>query len=356
MKSQLLFVAVLLLTAGLFVYWTTVGQARAAEPGTQLPAPQTDLQPADGLQTAVFAGGCFWCVEAYFEPLRGVAEAVSGYAGGSAEDAVYDEVAAGRTEHVEVVQVTYDPAKISYADLLHVFFTLHDPMEGDGQRPDYGPHYRPAVFYADEEQKRVAGAYIEQLNAANVFDGPIQTGLEKLDTFYPAEAYHQDFVERNPNHPYVVRWALPKVAKVNKAFGHLIGEPVSRVEKSDAQWRELLTPEEFYILREDGTERPFTSPLNNEKRAGTFVCAGCALPLFSSEAKYDSGTGWPSFYQPIAAHHVREVDDYKLGMRRVEIECASCGGHQGHVFTDGPQPTGLRYCINGIALDFIPDS
>lgn len=122
---------------------------------------------------------------------------------------------------------------------------------------------------------------------------------------------------------------------------------------SKAQWKEKLNDEEFHVLRKEGTEAPFTSPLNDEKRKGTFVCAGCALPLFTSEAKYDSGTGWPSFFQPIEGN-VDTKRDFKLVVPRTEYHCKRCGGHQGHVFKDGPRPTGLRYCNNGVALDFIP--
>lgn len=129
---------------------------------------------------------------------------------------------------------------------------------------------------------------------------------------------------------------------------------VEKINKTDEEWKSMLSPEQYEVLREEGTERPFSSPLNHEKRAGTFVCAACGLELFSSGAKFDSGTGWPSFYQAIEGH-VETKSDHKLMVERTEYHCARCGGHQGHVFNDGPQPTGLRYCNNGVALKFVPE-
>lgn len=191
----------------------------------RLPSPERDLnEPAGsgGVRTAVFAGGCFWCIEAVFEPLNGVTNVVSGYAGGTAETAEYEIVSSGRTKHAESVQVTYDPAKISYGTLLQVFMNLHHPTQVEGQGPDHGHQYRSAIFFKDEQQKEVAQAYIRQLEAAKVFDRPIATTLEQLDKFYPAEAYHQDFVRNHPNHPYVRAWALPKVEKLRHLYPELV--------------------------------------------------------------------------------------------------------------------------------------
>lgn len=130
---------------------------------------------------------------------------------------------------------------------------------------------------------------------------------------------------------------------------------IDKIEKSDAEWKSILDPKAYYVLREEGTERAFTSKLLKEKREGVFVCGACALPLFASDSKFDSGTGWPSFYEPIDATHIHEDTDYKIGYARTEVECNRCGGHLGHVFNDGPKPTGLRYCINGVALAFDPE-
>ena len=142
------------------------------------------------------------------------------------------------------------------------------------------------------------------------------------------------------------------MARIPAAFA--AGQAVAKIVKTDEEWKHMLTKEQYYVLREEGTERPFSSPLNEEKRTGAFACAGCGLELFSSNAKFDSGTGWPSFYQAIEGH-VETKEDRTLGMARTEYHCARCGGHQGHVFEDGPKPTGLRYCNNGLALKFVPE-
>jgi peptide-methionine (S)-S-oxide reductase len=167
----------------------------------------------------VLAGGCFWCTEAVFEAVAGVEKVVSGYSGGDLASATYEMVGSGRTKHAESIEVTYDPAKISYGRILQIFFAVaHDPTQLNRQGPDYGPQYRSAIFHGNEEERRVAAAYIAQLEQAKVFSGRIVTELAPLKAFYPAEDYHQDFVKRNPNHPYVVVNSAPKVAKLRKEF------------------------------------------------------------------------------------------------------------------------------------------
>lgn len=207
----------------LLVSGCTSATSHAAAP---LPAPKADL-PAEGAtkRSAVFAAGCFWCVEAVFEGLVGVESVVSGYAGGSSSDADYEKVSSGRTKHAEAVEITYDPSKISYGTLLHVLFSTHDPTTKDRQGPDHGAQYRSAIFYANDAEKKVAADYIAQLAAAKVFPGPIVTTLEPLTAFYPAEKYHQDFVARNPSHGYVRQWALPKLDKLKKLFPSQLKKP-----------------------------------------------------------------------------------------------------------------------------------
>jgi peptide-methionine (S)-S-oxide reductase len=197
-----------------------IGACSTPTHADKLPQPEQDLPLAEEKQmrTAVFAGGCFWCVEAVFEALRGVDDAISGYAGGTAETANYQAVSGGRTDHAEVVQITYDASQITYGQLLRVHFATHDPTTRDRQGPDTGRQYRSAVFYANEDEKRVAEAYIEQLNEAKTFSRPIVTTLEPLTRFHPAEEYHQDFAARNPEHPYIRAWSTPKLEKLREKF------------------------------------------------------------------------------------------------------------------------------------------
>jgi peptide-methionine (S)-S-oxide reductase len=210
------------IAASAIVCWAGLTAPLAAgplpKPERDLPVPAASGEPA----TAVLAGGCFWCVEAVFEQLDGVSSVVSGYAGGDNTDANYKAVSAGKTRHAEAVKITYDPAKISYGTLLRVFFATHDPTTRDRQGPDRGPQYRSAIFYATDEQKDVAQAYIRQLDRAKAFDKPIVTTLERLEKFHPAEDYHQDFVARNPAHPYVRAWVPAKLKKLREQYPELV--------------------------------------------------------------------------------------------------------------------------------------
>jgi peptide-methionine (S)-S-oxide reductase len=195
--------------------------AQAAEPAVSLPPPAADMtaQSGSGLQTVVVAGGCFWGVQAVFQHTKGVTQAVSGYAGGQKETAHYEMVGTGRTGHAESVSVTFDPQQISYGKILQIYFSVaHNPTELNYQGPDAGTQYRSAIFYANDDQKRIAGAYIAELDKAHVFGAPIVTKLEPLSGFYPAEDYHQDFAVLHPSYPYIVFNDLPKVDNLKRLF------------------------------------------------------------------------------------------------------------------------------------------
>jgi peptide-methionine (S)-S-oxide reductase len=196
-----------------------VAPSRAAEDPVVIPPPTADVPPSESLQTAVVAGGCFWGVQGVFQHTAGVASAMSGYAGGSKMTATYEQVSTGSTGHAESVQIKYDPKKISYGKILQIFFSVvHDPTQLNRQGPDSGTQYRSAIFTTSEDQKKVADAYIAQLNAAKVYSKPIVTKVGALDGFFPAEAYHQDYLTLHPNQPYIAYNDLPKVENLKKIF------------------------------------------------------------------------------------------------------------------------------------------
>jgi peptide-methionine (S)-S-oxide reductase len=197
----------------------TIPYSRAAEEAVIIPAPAVDAQPTGGIQTAVLAGGCFWGVQGVFQHTAGVVNAVSGYAGGSKSTADYNMVSTGTTGHAESVEIKYDPNKISYGKILQIFFSVaHDPTQLNRQGPDTGTQYRSAIFTTNDEQKKVAEAYVAQLNAAKVYKKPIVTKISRLEGFFPAEAYHQDYLTLHPNQPYIAYNDLPKVENLKKIF------------------------------------------------------------------------------------------------------------------------------------------
>lgn len=310
---------------------------------------------------AFFASGCFWCVEAVFESVFGVPEVISGYAGGTEQTATYDKVSSGSTRHVEAVKVYYDAEKVSYETLVRVFFGSGDPTTPDQQGPDKGYQYRSEILYKTKKEKTIAEQVKGELTTDKVFSRPIVTDIKPFSTFFPAEAYHQDYEQRNPDQPYVRSVSIPRLNRFKEAFPELLKENHEEegiqdengmIIKTDEEWKSILNAEQYYVLREKGTERPFTGKFWDNKKEGIYRCAACNQALFSSETKFKSGTGWPSYYAPIDAKAVKENKDNSIGMTRVELVCSRCGGHLGHVFEDGPPPTGLRYCINSVSLTF----
>ncbi len=219
--------ALLTASAAILSVWALLGPSAAAEKAVKLPAPALDMPAGteSTRETAVFAGGCFWGVQAVFQHTQGVLNAVSGYAGGQKETANYASIGSGRTGHAESVQISYDPKQVSYGKLLQIYFSVaHDPTQLNRQGPDTGTQYRSAVFYTNAHQKEVAERYVAQLDATRLFGGKIVTQLTPLNTFYPAETYHQDYATRNPRSAYIARFDLPKIANLKSVMPELYRE------------------------------------------------------------------------------------------------------------------------------------
>ncbi|MGB3304918.1 MAG: peptide-methionine (S)-S-oxide reductase MsrA [Thermomicrobiales bacterium] len=329
--------------------------------------------PAE-LEVAQFALGCFWGAERLFWELDGVWTTASGYAGGFTPNPTYEEVCSGKTGHAETVLVVFDPAKVSYASLVKDFFEAHNPTQGMRQGNDVGTQYRSAIYYTSDEQKEIAEAARDSYNAALQEAGypPVTTEIKPAGPFYYAEDYHQQYLHKVPNGycglegtgvtcaiPKSQRQAEPDVALPVSGGSHEADAAPTATKDpgllplpaSEDEWRERLGPEQYKVLRQAGTERPFTGHYNAVWDQGTYRCAACGNPLFDSSTKFDHGCGWPSFGEALPGA-VEYVEDRSHFMVRTEVRCARCHSHLGHVFNDGPKEyDGARFCMNSVSID-----
>jgi len=312
-------------------------------------------------QKATFAGGCFWCMESTLKVIPGVLDAISGYTGGKIEDPTYEQVNSGTSGHIEAVEVTFDPDVISYKGLVESFWRQIDPTDRHGQFSDRGPQYQPAIFYHNQEQKEIAERSRTTLDKSGRFIRPIDTDIVQATRFYPAEVHHQGYSAKNPARYRMYHYGSGREIYLQKCWRDEEVDVVAEAHRKheyhkppQKEIRKRLTTTQYNVTQHGNTERPFHNDYYKEIQEGIYVDIVSGEPLFSSTDKYNAKTGWPSFTKPIDKKYVTEHKDFMRVPPRTEVRSYYADSHLGHVFSDGPEPTGLRYSINSASLHFIP--
>ncbi|WP_277677966.1 peptide-methionine (R)-S-oxide reductase MsrB [Gracilibacillus dipsosauri] len=299
-------------------------------------------------ERAIFAGGCFWCMVEPFDQQPGIIQVESGYTGGDKPNPTYEEVCSNTTGHREAVEITFDPTIFPYEKLLQIFWQQIDPTDAGGQFHDRGESYKTAIYYTNERQKELAEASKQQLEASGKFTKPIVTDILPAKTFYPAEEKHQDYYRKQTFHYQLYKKGSGRADFIKKHWNK---------QPDQTELKRKLTPLQYHVTQENGTERPFDNEYWDNNEEGIYVDIVSGVPLFSTKDQYDAGCGWPSFTKPINRNALKENLDTSHGMRRIEIRSDQADSHLGHVFDDGPRDKGgMRYCINSAALKFIPKS
>jgi len=302
------------------------------------------------LQDVYFAGGCFWGVAEYFSRIPGVSDVTVGYANGTTKNPTYEQVCSGKTGHAEAVHIHYDPQRVSLKTLTEQFFKIINPISVNQQGNDVGIQYRTGMYFLTGEDKAILASVMAEVQKK--YDKPLAVELIPLQNYYLAEEYHQNYLKKNPGGYCHIRFDSLKDLWPEK---QCLVDPGKYSKPTDEQLKKVLTPEEYHVTQQSGTERAFSGKFWDHKELGIYVDVVTGEPLFSSADKFDSGCGWPSFTKPVEPAVVTKHADNSYGMKRIEVRSRVGDSHLGHVFDDGPKDKGgLRYCINSAAIRFVP--